>query len=81
MNKTDSSLSRIVLPGYLCELEAVRYIAFRHSTTPEEVLEHFFVQCGIFEVRPECEKCYTLSSNEMNLLYDLGVKPSVIEII
>ena len=58
-----------------CEMEVVKYIAFRYGTTPELVLEHYFVQCGIISPNDHQEADYSLTPNEIALLHDLGVQP------
>ncbi len=70
--------TKIMLSKDFCDMEAIKYIAFRHGTTPEKVLEHYFVQCGIIESANNDD--YTLTPNEIALFRDLGVQPSIIEI-
>ncbi|MDE6644088.1 MAG: hypothetical protein K2K27_08330 [Muribaculaceae bacterium] len=70
--------TKITLSKDFCDMEAVKYIAFRHGTTPEKVLEHYFVQCGIIESSDNDD--YTLTPNEIALFRDLGVQPTIIEI-
>lgn len=72
--------TKIMLSKDFCDMEAIKYIAFRHGTTPEKVLEHYFVQCGIIEPGDSDNDDYTLTPNEIALFRDLGVQPSIIEI-
>ena len=70
--------TKILLSKDFCDMEAIKYLAFRYGTTPEHVLEHYFVQSGI--ISSDGKKDYTLTPNEMALLHDLGVQPSIVEI-
>lgn len=72
--------TKILLSKDFCELEAVRYVASRYCTTPEQVLEHYLVQTGILKADNTSEDNYTLAPNEIELFCDLGVKPSLFEI-
>ena len=72
--------TKITLSKDFCEMDAIKHIAFRHSTTPEDVLKHYFVQRNIVAHVDNTTKDYTLTSNELALLHDLGVQPSMIEI-
>ena len=80
-SKTREMKTKILLSKDFCEMEAVKYVASRHGTTPEQILEHYFVQCGIItsDTGPESE--YTLAPNEIALFHDLGVQPSIVEIL
>ena len=73
--------TKIMLPKEFCEMEAVRYVAFRYCTTPERVLEHYFMQSGIIPSNDHHTPDYSLTPNEMALFHDLGVQPSIVEII
>ncbi|MDE6309310.1 MAG: hypothetical protein K2L81_03845 [Muribaculaceae bacterium] len=72
--------TKIILPKHLCRLEAIRYVASRYGTTPEQVLEHYFVQTGIIETNENNCDDYQLQANELALFHDLGVQPSIVEI-
>ena len=72
--------TKIMLSKDFCEMEAVKYIAFRYSTTPEGVLEHYFIQSGIIPSKDSKDTDYSLTPNEMALFHDLGVQPSIVEI-
>ena len=72
--------TKIMLSKRFCEMEAVKYVAFRYRTTPEQVLEHYFVQCGIISSNGHNEAEYKLTPNEIALFHDLGVQPSILEI-
>ncbi|MDE6716969.1 MAG: hypothetical protein K2J70_02145 [Muribaculaceae bacterium] len=73
--------TKIMLPKALCEMEAVKYVAFRYGTTPECVLEHYFIQSGLILANDRREPDYILTPNEMALFHDLGIHPSMVEII
>ncbi|MDE6049467.1 MAG: hypothetical protein K2G09_07230 [Paramuribaculum sp.] len=79
MNKIEEMKTKIMLSKDFCEMEAVKYIAFRYGTTPEQVLEHYFIQSGIIPSN-ERHYSYCLTPNEMALFHDLGVQPSMLEI-
>ena len=61
-------------------MDAIRYVASRYRTTPEKVLEHYFVQTGLVKAGPIPEDDYELQPNEVALFSDLGVRPSKVEI-
>ena len=69
-----------MVPKEFCEMEAVKYVAFRYGTSPEGILEHYFIQSGILSSADRQLEEYCLTPNEMALLHDLGVRPSMIEI-
>lgn len=73
--------TKILLSKDFCSMEAIKYIATRYGTTPEKVLEHYFVQCGIISPSDHNAPEYTLTPNEIALFHDLGVQPSSLEII
>ncbi|MDE7412937.1 MAG: hypothetical protein K2N05_03985 [Muribaculaceae bacterium] len=72
--------TKIMLSKDFCEMEAVKYVAFRYNTTPECVLKHYFLQSGIISSGEDHASDYCLTPNEMALLRDLGVQPSILEI-
>ncbi|MDE7136759.1 MAG: hypothetical protein K2N91_09020 [Muribaculaceae bacterium] len=72
--------TKIMLSKDFCDMEAVKYIAYRYGTTPERVLMHYFVQSGIITSNDNQDAYYSLTPNEMALLHDLGVQPSIVEI-
>ena len=72
--------TKIMLSKDFCEMEAVKYVAFRYGTTPERVLEHYFIQNGIISSNESQDTEYSLTPNEMALFHDLGVRPSMVEI-
>ena len=76
MNRNVKMESKIVISKDMCELEVVKYIAFRYNTTPARVIEHYLVQCGIMSSGVQKETGYSLTPNEMALFHDLGVGPS-----
>ena len=78
MNKTKGVEAKILLSKDFCELEAVKYIAFRYGTTPEQVLEHYFMQSGIIPSAGHRDADYTLTPNEMALFHDLGIRPMTV---
>lgn len=80
MKKDKEMKTKIMLPKDFCEIEAVKYIAFRYGTTPEKVIEHYFVQSGIKPSTEPGNHGYSLTPNEMALFQDLGVGPTVVEI-
>ena len=80
MINSEEMKTKIMLPRGFCELEAVKYVAFRHHTTPEQILEHYFVQCGIIAPEGRPQASVALAPNEMALFHDLGVGPSTVEI-
>lgn len=60
-----------------CKLEAIKYVAFRYGTTPEQVLEHYLVQTGIIKSSNKQEDDYNLTPNEIALFNDLGISTSI----
>ena len=80
MNKINKKETKVILPKDLCEMEAVKYVAFRYATTPELVLEHYLIQCGIIPSNERYDPGYTLAANEIALFQDLGVQPSILVI-
>ena len=60
-------------------MDAIKYVASRYGTTPEKVLEHYFVQTGIVKSE-NVDDGYELQSNELALFHDLGVQPVKVEI-
>ena len=72
--------TKILLPKDFCNLNAIRFVASRYGTTPENVLKHYFVQTGIIESGNTDNDGYELQSNELALFHDLGVQPTAIEI-
>lgn len=72
--------TKITLSKDFCKMDAIRYVATRYGTTPEQVLEHYFVQTGIISSEKEANDDYELQDNELALFHDLGVQPSIIEI-
>ena len=80
MIRDNEMKTKIILPKGFCEMEAVKYVAFRYDTTPEQILMHYFIQCGIISSDDRRESDYTLMPNEIALLHDLGVQPSIVEI-
>ena len=73
--------TKIQLSRELCELDAIRYVASRYGTTPEQVLAHYLMQTGAVCTDHASDDSYTLEPNEIALFRDLGVQPSVIEIV
>ena len=73
--------TKILLSKDFCRMDAIRYIASRYSTTPEQVLEHYFIQTGIVKSENKDKDNYELAPNEIALFSDLGLKPSKIEIL
>ncbi|MDE6265625.1 MAG: hypothetical protein K2M11_10860 [Paramuribaculum sp.] len=73
--------TKILLSKDLVEVEAIKFVARRHGTTPEKVLVHYLVQSGIMKADGEFNgEDYELAPNELALLSDLGVQPSKVEI-
>ena len=73
--------TKIIVPGELCRVEAVEYIARRYHTTPRDILECYFVQTGKLKCPGDrTTASFSLAPNEIALLDDLGAQPSVIEI-
>lgn len=63
-----------------CGMEAIRYVASRYNTTPEEVLIHYFIQTGMVNIDSRERSDYELEPNELALFRDLGVGPKRVEI-
>ena len=80
MKKINEMKTKIMLSKDFCKMEAVRYVAFRHGTTPERVLKRYFIQSGIIHSNDELAPEFCLTPNEMALFCDLGVHPSMVEI-
>ncbi len=68
--------TKMMLPKDFCEMEAVKYVAFRYGTTPECVLEHYLIQSGMVYSNECQETDFSLTPNEMALFHDLGVEQS-----
>ena len=72
--------TKILISKEYCEMDAIRYVASRYGTTPEKVLEHYFIQTGMINAGRNGVDDYKLQSNELALFHDLGVQPTSIEI-
>lgn len=72
--------TKILLSKDFCHMDAIKYVASRYGTTPEKVLEHYFIQTRMIKSEYKTEDNYQLAPNEIALFCDLGVKPSKIEI-
>ncbi|MDE5840422.1 MAG: hypothetical protein K2H49_05830 [Muribaculaceae bacterium] len=75
MKKHEGMKTDKMSPKDFCEMEAVRYVAFRYGATPEQVLERYFVQCGIIAPCGAKDAEYSLTPNEIALFHDLGIVP------
>lgn len=72
--------SKIVMPESICRDEVVDYIASRYSISPEQVIRHFMCQEGIMNVSTAGDdKSVYFEENEMEILRDMGIRPSRIE--
>lgn len=72
--------SKIVMPESVCRDEVIDYMASRYSISPEQVIEHFMRQDGIINTSAIAEKGRRLfEENEMEILRDMGIRPSRIE--
>lgn len=72
--------TKILLSKDFCKMEAIKYVASRYGTTPEEVLEHYFMQTGMVDLPPKDCLDYELEPNELALFHDLGIHPMAVEI-
>lgn len=70
--------SKIVMPETVCGDEVVDFLALRYSISPEQVIRHFMCQDGIINVCEVAEKV-SFEENEMEILRDMGIRPSRIE--
>ena len=80
MDKIRENNTKIVLSKDICEIEAIKYVAFRHGVTPLQALMCYFVQCGILDSSDNDNSDCILEPNEIALFHDLGVHPSYLEI-
>ena len=80
MIETNDMGTKILLSKDFCEMDAIRYVASRYSTTPELVLKHYLMQTGILKQTTRSTDDYDLTPNELALFCDLGVHTSEIEI-
>lgn len=72
--------SKIVMPESICRDEVIDYIASRYSISPEQVIQHFMCQDGIMNVSTaRGDKSVCFEENEMEILRDMGIRPSSIE--
>lgn len=72
--------SKIVMPESVCHDEVIDYIASRYSISPEQVIRHFMCQDGIMNISTATEgKSVSFEENEMEILRDMGIRPSRIE--
>ena len=62
-------------------MDAVKYVASRYHTTPERVLKHYMIQTGVLAADSASDDNYNLAPNEIALFGDLGIRPSVMEIL
>lgn len=72
--------TKILLSKDFCKMEAIKYVASRYGTTPEEVLEHYFIQTGMVDLPLKDCLDYELEPNELVLFHDLGIHPIAVEI-
>ena len=71
--------TKMLLPKELYEMEAIKYVASRYGTTPENVLRHYFEQIGILPANNSVRDTYTLEPNELALFHDLGVQSCLLD--
>lgn len=74
--------SRVVLPENICEDELVDYLAQRYHATPKRIVARFLEQDGIVAAaQNDVPVDFQLTPNEMEILRDMGLRPSSIEFI
>lgn len=75
-------MSKVILPGSLCDDELVNYIALRHSLTPTQVINLFLRQDGVIcDPDNAGNPALHLEENEMAIFRDMGIKPTCIEFV
>lgn len=71
---------KILLPQALCEDNVIGYIAQRYSSTPALILAQYMRQEGILKsVDNTAQIRYRLEDNEMAILRDMGLRPTMLE--
>lgn len=72
--------SKITIPKSVCNDEVVDYIASRYSISPQQVINQFMCQEGILrDPQGDGDKTISFEENEMEILRDMGIRPSYIE--
>lgn len=72
--------SKILVSEAVCHDEVVDYIASRYSITPQQVISHFMHQDGVIINSPDDnERDISFEENEMEILRDMGIRPSRLE--
>lgn len=73
--------SKIIIPQDVCEDEIIAYMATRHHCRPQEIISRFLMQDEIIRQNSEKEEFVSLEENEMEILRDMGLRPTSIEFI
>lgn len=72
--------SKITIPKSVCNDDVVDYIASRYSITPQQVINQFMCQEGILRYpQGDGDKTISFEETEMEILRDMGIRPSYIE--
>ena len=72
--------SKVVLPEKICDDEVIDYLAQRYHTSPVQIITSFFEQDGIIQtVGNKAHIKFQLMPNEMEILRDMGLRPTTIE--
>ncbi|MCM1354997.1 MAG: hypothetical protein NC212_01155 [Staphylococcus sp.] len=73
--------SKIIIPQEACDDEVIVYMATRHHCRPQEIILRFLLQDEIIRQNSEKEEFVSLEENEMEILRDMGLRPTTIEFI
>ncbi len=74
--------SKILISSDVCTDDVICYLASRYRCTPKEIIRRFLEQ-ERFVKNPQNDNqsTVTLEENEMEILRDMNINPSVIEFI
>ncbi|MCM1092854.1 MAG: hypothetical protein NC421_02765 [Lachnospiraceae bacterium] len=73
--------SKIIIPQDVCDDEIIGYIATRHNCLPQDIISRFLMQDEVIRQNSEKEEFVSLEENEMEILRDMGLRPTSIEFI
>lgn len=74
--------SKVILPEKICEDEVIDYLAQRYHASPVQIITSFFEQEGIIHTAEnKAHIKFKLMPNEMEILRDMGLRPTTIEFI
>lgn len=71
--------SKIIIAQEVCDDEVVGYIATRHHCRPQDIISRFLLQDEVIRQNSGKEELAPLEENEMEILRDMGLRPTSIE--